>query len=154
MPVVNITAWPNIQPAVTVIPAIINLPPAPLANKVTTSVTIQNNSTNALALSDASMDPKDVEMKLVETQPGRTFTATFDFPEGWDMAMSGGRAEFKAKSNSSRIPVISVMVMQPPRPAIIPINVVPQPIPTLVPPPAAPKPSAATNAPTAERAAK
>ena len=47
-PIIPVTVVANVQPAVMVIPSYITLAPGPLANAVTNSVAIQNNSTNLL----------------------------------------------------------------------------------------------------------
>ncbi len=55
-PTIPVTVVANVQPAVMVIPSYITLAPGPLANAVTNSVAIQNNSTNLLELSDPAVN--------------------------------------------------------------------------------------------------
>ena len=55
------TVVANVQPAVMVIPPYITLAPGPLPNAVTNSVTIQNNSTNLLTLSEPVVNVPGVE---------------------------------------------------------------------------------------------
>src|SRR5204863_5528643 len=55
-PVVTVPFWANVQSAVMVFPPQITLPPAPLTNKITPSITIQNNSTNQLSVSDPEVN--------------------------------------------------------------------------------------------------
>jgi len=121
MPVVNITAWANVQAVVIVNPPQITLPAGPLAAKQTTAVTIQNNGTNALKLTDAAVDAKGVDVQIAESAPGKLFTATLTFPEGFE-APQGTPVAFTVKSSHPRYPVIKVPIMQMPRPVLPPTS--------------------------------
>ena len=72
MPTVSITAFANVQAVVTVVPPTINLPPAPMAQSLPSVVTIRSTSTNALVLSEPSINAKGVEVQLKEVQPATT----------------------------------------------------------------------------------
>jgi hypothetical protein len=117
MPVINITAWANVQAPVVVNPPQITLPAGPLAAKQTAAVTIQNNGTNALKLTDPTFDVKGVDVQLAESSPGKMFTATLTFPEGFEAPQNTPIA-FSVKSSHPRYPVIKVPVMQMPRPVV------------------------------------
>jgi len=121
MPVVNITAWANVQAVVVVNPPQITLPAGPLAAKQTAAITIQNNGTNALKLTDATVDAKGVDVQIAESSPGKLFTATLTFPEGFE-APQNTPVAFSVKSSHPRFPVIKVPVMQMPRPALPPTS--------------------------------
>jgi hypothetical protein len=115
MPVINVTAWANVQAPVVVNPPQITLPAGPLAAKQTAAVTIQNNGTNDLKLTDPVFDVKGVDVKVSETSPGKMFTATLTFPEGFE-APANTPIAFSIKSSHPRYPVLKVPVIQMPRP--------------------------------------
>ena len=120
-PVITIPFWANVQSAVMVFPPQISLPPAPLTNKATPSITIQNNSTNKLTVSEAAVNIPGVELQLKEMQPGRIFSAQLVFPEGFEIP-AGKEVLFTAKSNNPQTPLIKVPILQMAhRPAPIPL---------------------------------
>jgi len=55
MPVINVSVWANVQPVITVMPPQIGLGAAPLANATAAMVSIRNNGTNTLALSEPAI---------------------------------------------------------------------------------------------------
>jgi len=132
-PTITATFWANVRPAVMVFPAQVTLASGPLTNKATPSVTIQNNSTNALTLSEATVNVPGVDVQVKELQPGRIFTAMLTFPEGFQVPQ-GQQAQFTAKSSNPQMPLIKVPILQMPRP------VSPPPV-----PPAASVPTAQVN---------
>jgi hypothetical protein len=115
MPIITVTAWANVQPAIMVMPQQVTLQPAPLPNKVTPAITIQNNSTNTLTLSEPVISGQDVDIQLREVAPGRTFTATMTFPQGFEIP-TGQQVEFTVKSSHPKFPVIKVPIVQMARP--------------------------------------
>jgi uncharacterized protein DUF1573 len=117
MQVINITAWANVQAVVVVNPPQITLPAGPLAAKQTAAITIQNNGTNALKLTDAAFDVKGVDVAITESAPGKMFTATLTFPEGFQTPTNTPVA-FSVKSNHPRFSIIKVPVIQMPRPVV------------------------------------
>jgi hypothetical protein len=135
-PVINITAWATVQAAVAVNPAQIVLPGGPLGPNQTASVTIQNNVTNVLKVSEATVDAKGVDVKLTEPQPGKLFTATLTFPEGFEVPQ-GTPINLSLKTSHPNHSVIKVPVLQLPKLPVAQPNIVP-----LTPPP----PQAATKA--------
>jgi len=116
MPVINVIAWANVQPALTVAPAQITLPVIQVGNPPPATVSIRYTGTNALALSEAVVNAKGVEVELKEFQPGRYFTVTVNFPGGFEIPQ-GEKVELSVKSNHPQFPVIKVPVIEPPRPA-------------------------------------
>jgi Protein of unknown function (DUF1573) len=123
VPTLTANIGANVQAAVTVVPQQITLPPGPLANQTMPSITIQNNSTNTLTLSDATSTAKDVQIKLNEANPGRLFTATLTFPQGYEMP-PGEQAVFTVKTSNPQFSVIKVPITQMQRP---PVPIVPIP---------------------------
>lgn len=134
-PTLTVPFWANVQPAVMVFPPQLTLPPSPLTKKETPTVTIQNNSTNLLTLSEPRVNAPGVEVELKETQPGRVYNAVFAFPEGFSPPQ-GDPVVFTAKSSNPQMPVIKVPIMQQAKP---------------LPPPVVPtKPAATAAVPTAQ----
>ena len=66
------------------------------------------------------MDTQGVEVALDEPNPGRSFTATLNFPQGFELAQ-GTKAEFSVKSDNPKFAVIKVPVTQLPKPVATPI---------------------------------
>jgi len=118
-PTISVSAYLNVQQPVTVMPNHVMLPQGPLTNAMHSVVTIQNTGTNSLVLSEAAVSVPGVEAHLQETQPGRTFNLTVDFPVGFQ-AKLGQKVEVTVKSNHPRFPLIQVPVFQPQPPAAPP----------------------------------
>jgi hypothetical protein len=122
VPTLTANIGANVQAAVVVVPQQITLPPGPLANQTMPSITIQNNSTNTLTLSDATTSAKDVQIKLNEANPGRLFTATLTFPQGYELPQ-GEQAVFTVKTSNPQFSVVKVPITQmqrPPAPVVAP----------------------------------
>jgi hypothetical protein len=119
-PVIDITAWANSQPSLTVVPQRIDLGHAPLATNQTASVAIINNSTNPLALSAPSVDAKGVDIKVTEIQRGHYFTVSLKFPAGFEMP--GGRpGTLAVKTTDPRMPLVTLPVLQAAPPTPVPV---------------------------------
>lgn len=116
-PTLDIPFWVNVQPVVSVIPQRISLPPTPLKAKAPATITIQNNSTNALSLTDAAVNAPGVDVELKEVQPGRVFNAVVTFPEGFE-SPENKPLELTMKSSQPRMPEIRVPVLQAPHPMV------------------------------------
>ena len=85
MPVINVSVWANVQPVITVMPPQIGLGAAPLANATAAAVSIRNNGTNTLALSEPAVNAKGVDMQLKEVEARRSlFTLALNFPAGFE----------------------------------------------------------------------
>jgi len=119
VPTLTANIGANVQAAVVVVPQQITLPPGPLANQTMPSITIQNNSTNTLTLTNATTTAKDVQIKLNEANPGRLFTATLTFPQGYELP-KGEQAVFTVNTSNPQFSVVKVPItqmQQPPVPA-------------------------------------
>lgn len=114
MPVLNVNALLLLQPTVIAMPAQLNLPPAPLPNSQTLNVSIMNNGTNALVLSDAQVNAQDVGATIKETAPGRHYTLTLTFPAGFELP-AGKSTELSVKTSHPQFSTIKVPIMQMPR---------------------------------------
>jgi len=118
MPVVSLTAFATIQPLVAVNPPQISLPAGPLPNATPFTVTIQNNSTNSLVLSDPTINAPGADVQLKEIQPGRLFNLVINFPAGFQK-QPNQNIEAAVNSSLSRFPAVKVPVFQPmPPPAV------------------------------------
>ena len=127
MPVINVSAYAVVQQPVTVAPSQIILPPGPFTNVVHHVITVRNNGTNSLVLSDANVNVPGAEVRVQETQPGRFFNLSVDFPAGFELK-AGQQVEVSVKSNHPKFPLIKVPVFQPQRAAVeTPIPGVPSP---------------------------
>jgi hypothetical protein len=140
-PTLDVPFWVNVQPVISVIPQRISLPQAPLRAKAPATITIQNNSTNTLTLSEAAVNAPGVEVQLKEVQPGRIYTAMLTFPEGFE-APAGAPVMLSMKSSQPRMPEIRVPVFQPAHPVT---GGPPMPKPQLPPAPTGAKPTASVQ---------
>ena len=134
------------------IPTYFTLGPGPLPNAVTNSVTIQNNSTNRLTLSEPEVNVPGVEATIRELQPGKSFAAMLAFPQGF-LVPPGQQVQLTVKSSNPKVPVVKVPVMQlarptgPTLPAPAAAVHVPAPAPAVAPAPVAPASAAPTVSP-------
>lgn len=119
-PEIGLTAWANVQPAIAVIPPVLTLPQAPLATKAVPTITIQNNGTNQVKLSDPTITGmpglENVAVNIDEPTPGKLFSVKVAFPEGFAIP-AGQHLELSMKSTHPQYPVIKVPVNQIPGPA-------------------------------------
>jgi hypothetical protein len=148
--VVTLPVGASVQPAIMVIPSYLTLMAGPLPTAVTNTITIQNNSTNAVELSEPAVGMPGVETQIKETLPGKSFVATLVFPQGFEIPR-GTTVEFHAKSSNPRFPLVRVPIMQlvrpytpTPAPAVVPVAL-PRPRPAVIaphqPPPIPPLPA-------------
>src|SRR5262249_22326543 len=125
----------NVQPIISITPPQVTLPGGPLANQTKPTVTIMVNGTNMVKLSDATVvGAKDVDVQLAEPQPGKVFSASLSFPQGFQIEQ-GQQVKFTAKTTPPKFPVIKVPLIQmapPPQPASAPVKAPPS---SQVPPP-------------------
>lgn len=135
MPLVSVTAWANLQQTVMAMPAQVSLPAGPLANSLTQTVWVRNNSSNNISLSEAAVNAKGADVQLKDFQPGRYFSLTLTFPAGFQVGATE-KVELSVKTSHPQYPVIKIPVIQPQavQPAV--------PFGPLPPPPATPTSSA------------
>jgi hypothetical protein len=110
-PALTVRTWANVQPALSILPAQVTLPATPLPNKLSPVVTIINNTTNPLALTEPAVTIPGVDFQLREVQPGRYFTIGFSFPQGFQLK-DGENVEFKVKSNNPKYAQIAIPITQ------------------------------------------
>jgi hypothetical protein len=115
MPAIPITVYANVQATVSINPPQIALQPAPLAQQQTVALSLVDNSTNAMVLSEPTVNAKGVDVRLQEIQPGRQFTATLNFPQGFEI-VAGQKVELTLKTTLPMLPTLKVPILQSPRP--------------------------------------
>lgn len=108
MPVVAVAAYAVVQPALTVTPPRIRLY-LPLAEARRFVVTIRNNGTQPLKLSEPGINVEGVDVQLREVQPGKVFDLVVSFPAGFNRP-SGRSVEVRLKSNHPQMPVVTIPV--------------------------------------------
>jgi len=79
---------------------------------------LRDLSANTLTLSDATTSAKDVQIKLNEANPGRLFTATLTFPQGYELP-PGEQAVFTVKTSNPQFSVVKVPITQMQRPSAV-----------------------------------
>ena len=112
MPSLSVSAYVAVQQPVTVSPNQILLAAGPITNAVHHVVTVRNTGTNSLVLSDAKVSVPGAEVHVQETQPGRVFNISVDFPAGFEVK-AGQQVEVTVKSNHPKFAMIKVPVFQP-----------------------------------------
>jgi len=116
MPNINVSAYVLVQQPVTVSPGQMVLPSGPLAAPMSLTVTIRNNGTNSLALSDASVNFPGAGVRVQELRPARQFSLMVNLPTGFQVKPDE-KVEVSVKSNHPKFPLIKVPILQPPPPA-------------------------------------
>lgn len=112
MPEVKVTAYAMVQPALSLMPPRLMLPPTPLVKAEQLTVRIQNNGTNALHLSDPGIDIAQARLELREIQPGRVFELTMTLPQGF-RSKPGQAFSAHLKSNNPQVPMVEIPVFEP-----------------------------------------
>ena len=128
LPLISITALAVVQPPVTATPGQVFLPAGPLATPAQYTIIVQNNSTQAMSLTDASINQPNVQLQVREAQSNRVFHVSLTFPAGFQIP-GGQSGTLSLKTTHPAMPVMSIPVIQPP--SVTP----PMPTPMPVPPP-------------------
>ena len=134
-PVIEITTYANSPPPLSVVPMRIDLRQGPLATNQLAYVTIINNSTNPITLSEPSVDAPGARARITETQPGRQsqdplaaedkvvdvtvtqnqpgryFTILLKFPTGFELP-AGQPGAFTIKTTHPKAPLVKVPIYQ------------------------------------------
>lgn len=114
MPTVEVPVYVNYLSVVSAIPSVIRLSSLPLTNELVYPVWIRSNGTNAIVVSEPTINAPGVDVQLREDQPGRQWSLTLRFPAGFDVP-AGQSVELSAKVNHPKVPLIKVPVIPPPR---------------------------------------
>lgn len=125
MPLVSITAYAMPQPALVAMPQAIRLPAGPLSPNYRQPVTIRNNSSTAVTLSDPIVNAEGVTVQTTETQPGKLFTLNLSFPTNFQ-ARADKPMELTVKTSHPKYPILRVPFIQAniPSPGLRPVPAV------------------------------
>jgi hypothetical protein len=110
-PTLTVTSYAVAQPALTISPVQLVLPPGPLTNELQRSVTIRNNTTNTIVLSEPSANAEGIKVLLREIQPGRLFSVLAAFPPGFQSS-STQVTSLTVKSTQPQFKIITIPVFQ------------------------------------------
>jgi len=113
---IAVPVYANVQPVIVVMPPQIILRALQPGASSTPTVTIRNNGTNSLTLSNPLVSAKNVSVQIKELDPGRTFAATLNFPLDFEI-LDGQSVMFSVKSSHPQFPEIKVPIIQMARPA-------------------------------------
>jgi hypothetical protein len=116
VPLVSIGVWSIVQPKLAVIPEQVALPPAAIAAGTSPTVTIQNNSTNLITISNPVCSLTNVDLSFREVIPGRAYSVTLSFPAGFEIP-AGGPQLLTLKTSLPELPFIKVPITQVLKPA-------------------------------------
>ena len=112
-PTINVIAMAMAVSPFMLRPEQLTIPPSPLKSNVTVSVWLRNQSSRSLVLSDPSVNANGVDVKISSTEPGRMFTATVNFPEGFQ-APPGLPLMLDIKTDHPWLRVLHVPITQSP----------------------------------------
>ena len=111
VPVVAVTAWANVQPALNIAPPQVVLPAGPLKTPTIPQITVQNNAASLIQISDLAVDLPGVGVEMEEKIPGRTFVLKLSFPQEFVLSQ-GQRGTLTAKTTSTQMPRIKIPIAQ------------------------------------------
>ncbi len=137
LPVINVTALAIVQPPVTATPGQVFLPSGPLASPVQYTIIVQNNSTQAMRVADASVNQPNVQLQVREAQSNRVFNVSLTFPAGFQLP-GGQAASVSLKTTHPSMPSLNIPIIQPPQVAPPVLMRAPTPVPP--PPPSIARP--------------
>ena len=123
LPLVSVGVFSIVQPKLAVIPPQVMLPPAPISVKTSPTVTIQNNSTNVITISEPSLPLADVDLTFKEVIPGRAYSITLAFPAGFEIPPEDPLV-LTLKTSLPELPVVKVPIIHLPKPVTVPVSAV------------------------------
>jgi hypothetical protein len=111
LPVISVTAYAMVQPAVGVTPSQLSLPAGPLASSALLNVNIRNNGIRPLILSNPSTDPPGGDVRLQEVQPGRQFILSVNLPAGF-RNKPGQNLQIRVATNHPQFPLLKIPIVE------------------------------------------
>jgi hypothetical protein len=111
MPVVNLSGYAMVQPAITVVPPRLILPAGRLPKAQQFGFSIRNASTNRLALTQPALDSPVGEVQVQEVEPGQSFKLLLNLPEGFKIP-AGKQLEARVKTSHPQLPMVKVPILQ------------------------------------------
>jgi Protein of unknown function (DUF1573) len=115
-PRIKVKAQVVVVEPMVVSPERITLPEGPLPPGRKSMVVIRNNETNLLTLTDARISSPEASVQIHETQPGRLFVVSVQFPPGFELT-SDDEVELTLRSNHPDYALIRVPVIRSSRAA-------------------------------------
>lgn len=116
MPVVSLPSFIMMQPVLAVNPPEMSIPPGPLKSPAQFTVSIINNGSNSITLSDASINKEGATLQvkdlLPNQVPGRQFNVTATFPTGF-LIQPSDNILATVKTSNPKYPLITIPVKQP-----------------------------------------
>jgi hypothetical protein len=112
-PVLSITAYAMPQPAVVIMPQTVRLPPGPFTSEYRQLLTVRNNSSKPIQLSDPVVNAEGVKVEMNEAQPGKMFNVTLVFTTDFKQK-PGLPFEFVVKTSHPSTPQLRVPVLASP----------------------------------------
>ncbi len=109
--VLKVSAVAMPQPALVVSPHQINVPFTPSGAGHRHTQLIRNNGSQALKLTEATVNAEGVVVQVSEQQPGKVFILNVNFPPGFKPG-TGVPTALTVKTSSSRQPVITIPISQ------------------------------------------
>ena len=125
-PALTVTAYAMPQPALVAMPPSVRLPTTPLKTEFKQLITIRNNSSSPIKLSDAEVNADGVSVQTDEVQAGKMFNVNLTFAPDFK-AKLGQPVEFTVKTTNPKFPMMRVPIMQIPTPAPLIAKPVPTP---------------------------
>jgi len=111
VPQVQVTAMLMLQPVISVVPAQVTMPAAPVANAFTYTVAIRNSGTNMVKLSEPTINDSRIGVAVKETEAGKAFTVEVSIPQGFE-AKAGQNTEVVIKSSHPQYPELKIPILQ------------------------------------------
>jgi hypothetical protein len=110
MPLLEITAYAMVQPALMAMPNQVRLPVATSPVGYRHSALIRNNGSAPVKLTEPAVNAQGVTVEVVETQPGKLFTLNMDIPPNFQVRPG---LELTAKTTHPKYPVFHVPIIAP-----------------------------------------
>ena len=111
LPVISVTAYAMVQPAVVVTPSQLSLPAGPLASSAVLSVNIRNNGIKPLILSNPVTDPAGGDVRVQEVKPGSQFILSVSFPAGF-RNKPGQNLQIRVATNHPQFPLLKIPIVE------------------------------------------
>ncbi len=115
VPQLSVMALEIVQQLLFPTPPQINLPSGPLTSNQTFIVSFRNQSSRPVALSDASVNAPGATAEVRALDPGRIFSATVNFPSGFE-ASTNEPIALTIKTDRPSYPEVRIPIVQMPRP--------------------------------------
>jgi hypothetical protein len=110
MPVISVPVYATLRPALLTLPNRILLPAGSIMPGFRgAATTIRNNGTTPVKLSDPSVNAEGVTVQMTETQPGKLFSLSLNFPTNFQ-AQAGQELELTVKTSHPNYPIIKVPI--------------------------------------------